>query len=77
MTRISVELVPRDVEVLKEEVKTIKEKLSDVELEKWSNEALKQIGELRYDSEMKEDGITEILKFGIAFSGKKVCVRTE
>ena len=30
-----------------------KEKLSDVELEKWSNEALKQIGELRYDSEMK------------------------
>ena len=26
-----------------------KEKLSDVELEKWSNEALKQIGELRYD----------------------------
>lgn len=54
-----------------------KENLSDVELEKWSNEALKQIGELRYDSEMKEDGITEILKFGIAFSGKKVCVRTE
>ena len=54
-----------------------KEKLSDVELEKWSNEALKQIGELRYDSEMKDDGITEILKFGIAFSGKKVCVRTE
>lgn len=54
-----------------------KEKLSDVELEKWSNEALKQIGELRCDSEMKEDGITEILKFGIAFSGKKVCVRTE
>lgn len=54
-----------------------KEKLSDVGLEKWSNEALKQIGELRYDSEMKEDGITEILKFGIAFSGKKVCVRTE
>ena len=31
MTRISVELVPRDVEVLKEEVKTIKEKLSDVD----------------------------------------------
>lgn len=54
-----------------------KEKLSNVELEKWSNEALKQIGELRCDSEMKEDGITEILKFGIAFSGKKVCVRTE
>ena len=38
-----------------------------------SNEALKQIGELRYDSEMKEDGITEILKFGIAFS--EMCIR--
>ena len=37
-----------------------KEKLSDVELEKWSNEALKQIGELRCDSEMKEDGITKL-----------------
>ena len=47
------------------------------ELYEKSNEALKQIGELRYDSEMKEEGITEILKFGIAFSGKKVCVRTE
>ena len=54
-----------------------KEKISDAELEKWANEALKQIDELRYDSEMKEDEITEILKFGIAFSGKKVCVRTE
>lgn len=50
-----------------------KEKLSDVELEKWSNEALKQIGELRYDSEMKEDGITEILKFGIAFREESMC----
>ncbi len=35
-----------------------------------------QIDEMRYDVEMKEDGINEILKFGIAFSGKKVCVKT-
>ena len=48
-----------------------KEKLSDVELEKWANEALRQIDELRYDSEMKEDGITDILKFGIAFQERK------
>ena len=76
--RFDVSLIPREKRypgiILKLKWK---EKLSDVELEKWSNEALKQIGELRYDSEMKEDGITEILKFGIAFSGKKVCVRTE
>ena len=32
---------------------------------------------LRYDSEMKEDGITDILKVGIAFSGKNVSVRTK
>ena len=37
---------------------------------------LEQIDILRYDTEMKEDGITEILKFGIAFSGKKVTVKT-
>lgn len=76
--RFNVSLIPREKRYpgIILELKW-KEKLSDVELEKWSNEALKQIGELRYDSEMKEDGITEILKFGIAFSGKKVCVRTE
>ena len=25
---------------------------------------------------MKEEGIKEILKFGIAFTGKKVCIKT-
>ena len=29
-----------------------------------------------YDTEMKKDGIKIILKFGIAFSGKRVCVKT-
>ena len=52
-----------------------KEKLSDVELEKWAIEALEQIEKMRYNYEMKEDGIAEILKFGIAFSGKKVNVK--
>ena len=53
-----------------------KEKLSEAALENMADKALEQIDELRYDSEMKEDGITDILKFGIAFSGKKVRVRT-
>ena len=53
-----------------------KEKLSEAALESLANDALAQIDKLRYDSEMKEDGITDILKFGIAFSGKKVCVKT-
>lgn len=54
-----------------------KEKLSDDALDEFADKALAQIDELRYDSEMKEDGIIDILKFGIAFSGKKVRVRTK
>lgn len=41
-----------------------------------AEEALLQIDNMRYDSEMKKDGIDDILKFGIAFSGKKVRVKT-
>ena len=53
-----------------------KKDLSEEELDGLANAALAQIGEMRYDAEMKEDGIHEILKFGIAFSGKRVCVKT-
>ena len=31
----------------------------------------------RYDTEMREAGVADIIKFGIAFSGKKVMIRTE
>ena len=46
-------------------------------LSELAEEALAQIDEKRYDAEMKEDGIGDILKFGIAFSGKKVSVKTK
>lgn len=46
-------------------------------LNELAGEALHQIGQKRYDSEMTEIGITNILKLGIAFSGKKVKIRTE
>lgn len=46
--------------------------LSEEELERLSNEALKQIDDKRYDAELKQDGVEIILKLGIAFSGKKV-----
>ena len=46
-------------------------------LERLAEEALAQIEKKRYDSEMREDGVREILKFGIAFSGKHVCVKTQ
>ena len=44
--------------------------LGEAALDSLADEALVQIDALRYDSEMKEDGIIDILKFGIAFSGK-------
>ncbi|MCI6868802.1 MAG: ATP-binding protein [Lachnospiraceae bacterium] len=51
-----------------------KKDLSAEKLEGLADEALAQIDSMRYDAEMKEDGINDILKFGIAFSGKKVSV---
>ena len=38
---------------------------------------LTQIDENRYDADMTEAGIQNILKFGIAFSEKKVSVKTK
>ena len=58
------------------EDKRIKD-LSDEELDTLSAEALNQINENAYDTEMKEERIPDIIKFGIAFSGKKVKIRTE
>ena len=54
-----------------------KEKLNESELDNLADDALNQIEKLRYDSEMREESIAGILKFGIAFSGKKVSVKTK
>lgn len=51
--------------------------LEEAELEKLSTEALNQINEKRYDLEMKEEGIENIIKLGIAFSGKKVVINAK
>ena len=53
-----------------------KNALSTEELDRFAEDAFAQIEDMRYDSEMKEEGIKEILKFGIAFTGKKVCIKT-
>ena len=42
------------------------------ELKELSQEALKQIGEKKYDAQMRGEGISCIYKYGVAFSGKKV-----
>ena len=49
--------------------------LEEAGLEKLSIEALSQIEDKRYDLELKEDGIENVIKLGIAFSGKKVVIK--
>lgn len=76
--RYDISLIPRDrmhpgiIMELKYESGLTAEKLDAL-----SAEALDQINEKRYDAEMRGDGVKNILKLGIAFSGKKVKIRTE
>ena len=76
--RYDICLIPREnrypgiIMELKWEKDLNDEKLSDL-----ADDALIQIDEKRYNAEMREDGIQDILKFGIAFSGKKVNVKTK
>ena len=46
-------------------------------LDKLAANALRQIDEKQYETEMRAAGIQEILKIGIAFRGKEIIVRTE
>ena len=52
-------------------------KIKDKKLDDLSTEALTQIEDKQYDAEMREDGIMDILKLGIAFSGKNVKIKAE
>lgn len=54
-----------------------KKNLGKDALDKLADEALSQISDRRYDVQMARDGIKNILKIGIAFSGKSVCVESE
>ncbi|MBR4551502.1 MAG: PD-(D/E)XK nuclease domain-containing protein [Oscillospiraceae bacterium] len=49
----------------------------DEDLEALAYEALHQIDQMRYETEMRSEGIREVLKAGIAFRGKEVVIRTE
>ena len=53
-----------------------KKDFGEEELDGLAKAALDQINVMRYDAEMKEDGINEILKLGISFSGKRVCIKS-
>ena len=51
------------------EFKAVKEK---EQLPASADEALKQINTNNYDTDLKDRGIRDIVKYGIAFCGKKV-----
>lgn len=76
--RYDISLIPRDgkhfgiIMELKSETG-----LNEEELEALSAEALRQINDRRYDMEMRCDGVKNILKLGIAFSGKRVKIKVE
>ena len=49
--------------------------LDDKGIDKLADEALRQIEDKEYVIEMKDEGVGEILKLGMAFSGKKVVIK--
>ena len=76
--RYDICLIPKDIKYpgIILEIKW-KKNLTEEALDKLAEEALKQIDKLRYDSELLNEGISNILKFGVAFSGKKVIIKSE
>ena len=50
---------------------------TDEDLKELAQQALEQIGNKKYDVDMKTQGVQEIYKYGVAFCGKKVEVVTE
>ena len=75
--RYDVLLIPKDPEqpgiIL--EFKTAREKKTT--LKKAAADALRQINERQYSAELRRQGIHNILKIGLAFRGKQVCIVTE
>ncbi len=71
--RFDIQLMPKEVDRpgILIELKAGKH-LSETELETLAQEALWQINDRKYDTEMKVRGVETIFKYGVAFSGKNV-----
>ncbi|WP_407537079.1 PD-(D/E)XK nuclease domain-containing protein (plasmid) [Cetobacterium somerae] len=46
-------------------------------MEEKSKEALAQINEKKYDTSMKNNGVSKVIKIGMAFSGKDVAIESK
>lgn len=71
--RYDIQLKPKDSTLpgILIELKAAKNVCGDA-LKVLAQTALRQIEERKYDTEMRSEGITKILKYGVAFSGKSV-----
>lgn len=71
--RYDIQLVPKDMNMpgILMELKADKD-CSEEELKKLSEDALLQIAVRKYETDMYVKGIKKIIKYGVAFSGKKV-----
>ena len=76
--RFDIQLLPRTAQYpgILIEIKAAAKK-EHPDLKALAKSAIKQINDQRYDTEMKAQGITTIIKYGAAFSGKDVEVLME
>ncbi len=75
--RYDISMIPRDEKYpgIIMELKWQKN-LTEDKLEQLAAEALEQIDQRRYDDEMVQTGVGDIVKMGIAFSGKRIDIKT-
>ena len=73
--RFDIQLMPKSNKLpgILIELKSAKN-TSEIELQRFADTALAQIETNRYDTELVSHGINDILKYGVAFSGKKVVI---
>lgn len=76
--RYDIQLMPRQKNMpgILIELKAAKN-LSGEKLRQLSKEALEQIHTRKYDADMMRRGMKLVLKYGVAFSGKKVEISTD
>lgn len=76
--RFDIQLMPKDNAMpgVLMELKAVKN-TSENTLCEISKTALQQIDDRKYDADMRAKGVTQLIKFGIAFCGKNVKITTE
>ena len=75
--RYDIQLLPKNIDMpgIIIEIKATTD-TSDAGLKKLAAEALAQIENKKYDTELRKQGSKTVYKYGIAFSGKKVEITT-